>query len=295
MDFNDTKYRLSEAENQRIFDLRIKPRLFANAQKQEHPVAVVFGGQPGSGKSAAVNAAVSELTGCVKIEGDDFRQFHPQYDLLMAQNDKTMAAFTGYDAGRWVEKAIAEAKSQRTHVVIEGTMRNADVVAQTMKGFRDDGYAVDARALAVSFEMSELGIFQRYEEQKADRGSGRMTPPEAHKAGYDGMLVTLDRIETEKLADRLTIYKRGNVKIYQNELSNGQWIRKPEARAVVEAERNRPMSKQEQKTYIEGCEKVMGLMKARKASISERLAFSSLKGLNDKNHGQTDRDDDLGR
>ena len=168
-DFNSDKYRLSEAENQRIFDEEIKPKLFADKKLQAHPVAVIFGGQPGAGKSMSVNAAVSELAengGCVKIDGDALRQFHPRYDLLMTLDDKTAAVYTGGDAGSWVEKAISETKRQRVHVVIEGTMRSAEVAARTMSNFRDAGYTIDARALAVSFQMSQLGIFSGMKDKR---------------------------------------------------------------------------------------------------------------------------------
>jgi len=85
-------------------------------------------------------------------------------------------------------------------------MRDDKVVAKTMASLREAGYEIDARALAVNRELSVQGILLRYEKQKADRNYGRMTTPKSHDAAYDGMLITLDRIEREKLADRLAIY-----------------------------------------------------------------------------------------
>ncbi len=113
----------------------------------------------------------------------------------MEADDKTAAFYTDRETGRWVEKAIAEAKAQRVNIVIEGTMRDGNKVAETMESLREAGYPIDARALAVTSRLSEQGIMQRYENQKADRGAGRMTMREAHQAAYDGMLQTLDRIE----------------------------------------------------------------------------------------------------
>jgi hypothetical protein len=40
----------------------------------------MFGGQPGSGKSAALSEAIKELSSCgsaAKIIDDDFRSYHP--------------------------------------------------------------------------------------------------------------------------------------------------------------------------------------------------------------------------
>ncbi|RRD64235.1 zeta toxin of the postsegregational killing system [Comamonadaceae bacterium OH2310_COT-174] len=280
------QYRLSEAEHQAIFERRIKPDLFAGAKSSSQPVAVIFGGQPGAGKSAAVDAAMGELSsqgGAVQIIGDDLRDYHPNYAKLMEADDKTAAFYTDRDTGRWVEKAIAEAKAQRVNIVIEGTMRDGEKVASTMDSLREAGYRIDARALAVSSRLSEQGIMQRYENQKADRGAGRMTTAQAHQAAYDGMLQTLERIEDQKLADSLTIYRRGAEIIYSNELQNGQWKHPPQARAAVEHERARPMTLQERLSYAEGFDQLANMLRrpGRQASPDE---ISKIAQLQQKAH-----------
>jgi len=271
---NPDQHRLGEAENQAVFEQEIKPWIFAHAEPALQPVAVIFGGQPGAGKSRSVKAAMSELEprgGAVEIVGDDLREFHPLNEWLMQRDDKTAAFYTQRDISSWIEKAIAEAKAQRLHIVIEGTMRDSNGVASTMEGLRSAGYFIDARALAVTWRLSELGILLRYEGQKADRGIGRMTSPEAHRAGYDGMLVTLERIENNKLADRVTVYRRGNVAIYSNELHGGQWAHEPQARAVVEAERARPMTAQECRDYTQSLDRLAAMLALpeRQASADE--------------------------
>lgn len=150
---NPDRYRLSEADHQAIFEQDIKPDLFAGAKPSHQPVAVIFGGQPGAGKSAAVDSAMRELEprgGAVQIIGDDLRGYHPHYARLMERDDKTAAFYTDRDTGQWVEKAIAEAKAQRVNIVIEGTMRDGNKVAATMESLRAAGYEIDARALAVN-------------------------------------------------------------------------------------------------------------------------------------------------
>lgn len=268
---NPEQHKLSEAEHQAIFEREIKPDLFAGAKPSIQPVAVIFGGQPGAGKSAAVDEAIKELGprgGAVQIIGDDLRDFHPKYERLMEADDKTAAFYTDRDTGRWIEKSIAEAKAQRVNIVIEGTMRDADKVAATMQSLREAGYQIDARALAVTSRLSEQGIMQRYENQKVDRGTGRMTTLEAHQAAYDGMLQTLGRIEGQKLADRVTIYRRGAEVIYSNELQGGQWAREPQARAVVEVERARPMTLQERRDYVKGFDEIADMLARRERQAS---------------------------
>lgn len=274
MALNPDQHRLTPAEHQTIFDDDIKPDLFTNAKPSSHPVAVIFGGQPGAGKSAAVDFALRDFEqrgGAVQIIGDDLRSYHPQYESLMERDDKTAAFYTDRDTGQWVEKSIAYAKEQRVNIVIEGTMRDGNKVAETMQSLRAAGYRIDACALAVNEQLSQQGIVQRYENQKADRGTGRMTTLEAHQAAYAGMPQTLERIECDKLADRVTIYRRGAEEIYSNELQGGEWVKEPQARVTVEAERSRPMSLQERRSYAEGFDKLADLMTRpdRKASVDE--------------------------
>ena len=283
MALNPNAYRLSEAAHQEIFEEQIKPELFGDISpsKLERPIAIILGGQPGAGKSIAFDVALKELDavgGAVEIIGDDLRGYHPEYETLASEDDKTAAFYTDRDSGRWVEKAIEAAKSEQVNLVIEGTMRNLDVVAKTMSSLRDAGFEIEARAMAVSPLFSEQGILLRYEQQKAERGTGRMTTPEAHLAGLNGMLDTLEGIEREKLADKVTILRRSGEVLYQNELQNGNWVAPVGARSAVEQERARPFTLEESKQYAAGYERLMTMISApdRQATDEEKNRAISL-------------------
>jgi hypothetical protein len=211
------------------------------------------------------------LGGVAHIIGDNFRGYHPAYAPLMRQDDKMAAFYTDRDTGRWVEKAIAHAICERVNIIIEGTMRDSTKVEETMKNLRQAGYQVDARVLVVKSELSWQGIIQRYEAQKADRGAGRMTTPTSHQASYDGVPITVAHIEQEKLADTLTLYRRGNVVIYQNELNDGDWINPPIAQYMIELERKRALTEQEARDYLNGYEHILTqiTLPERQASIDE--------------------------
>ena len=284
MELDPNKYRLSEEEHQNIFETKIIPKLFLYKESTDKPVAVIFGGQPGAGKSAAVEDAIHELYdrgGAVDIIGDDLRGDHPQYDALLAQDDKTAAFYTDRDTGQWVEKAIAYAKEQKINIVIEGTMRDGNKVAETMESLRAAGYEIDARVLAVNEMLSRQGILHRYERQKADRGEARMTTPQSHQAAYDGIPLTLERIEREKLADRVTLYRRGAQAIYSNRLQGGEWLNEPQARVALEAERSRPMTLAELKAYARTFDDLADLLvkPERQATPDEIKALENLRQL----------------
>ena len=242
------RYSLSRERLQHIYDTRIAPDLFRSAQPVERPTAVVLGGQPGAGKTPMQNLVSREFAdkgGVVKIIGDDLRSYLPHYKSLQRTDDRTAAFYTDRDSGRLVEMAIADAAQRRVNVLVEGTMRSPEVVAKTLRDFRESGFQTDARALAVSPELSSLGILQRYAAQKESRGVGRMTTTEAHSAALTGMLATLDRIQDERLADRLTLYRRGGEVIGHLDLTGSPIANEPRARELVERERSRPLTPQE--------------------------------------------------
>jgi len=248
MDSDPDRYRLDPAKHRAIYGKRIAPMIFAGAVAVERPTAIVLGGQPGAGKSAVLamaHAGFTDRGGLVEIVGDDLRAFHPRYSELQRRDDRTAAFFTDRDSGAWIEMAIADAARRRCNVAVEGTMRVPDKVAETLMRFRDNGYATDAIALAVNPELSALGILQRFVAQKESRGYGRMTSMDAHRAALGGMLETLDRIQDGRLADTLTLYRRGGDVLHRIDLTRPITPDEPRARAIVEAERGRPLSRED--------------------------------------------------
>lgn len=249
------RHQLSADQHEYIFRTIIVPRLTSGIVAVEYPRAIIFGGQPGAGKSALQTAADRELTnfgGRLAVIGDDLRTYHPIYTNLLGKNDKSAAFYTDRDSGQWIEKLIAYGKEQRFNLAIEGTMRVPDKVSQTMRDLREAGYYVDARTIAVDERFSILGIHQRYETMVQKRGHGRFTVPQSHDAAYKGMLSTVEHLERERLPDRMAVYRRGNVLLYENHLQSGTWSREPRARQAIEAERARPWTPEERNVYVRG-------------------------------------------
>ena len=128
-------------------------------------------------------------------------------------------------------------------MLIEGTLKTPENAAAKLAEYRDAGYFVEARVIAVHERTSWQGVVGRYEQQKEDAGIGRMTPKSVHDAAVTGVLASVEKIETEKLADRVRIDRRGAEQIYSNTLkADGNWERPPAARQHIEAERDKPLS-----------------------------------------------------
>ena len=273
------EYRLSDTENEEIFQNDVKPYLLATASlglsRSEEPTMVIVGGQPGAGKSRSIDSVRLDLErsgGVMEIAADDLRKFHPKNDELMQKDDRTAAHFTHADASAWAEKAERFAREQKFNVLIEGTLKTPENAAAKLAEYRDAGYFVEARVIAVHERISWQGVVGRYEQQKEDAGIGRMTPKSVHDAAVTGVLASVEKIETEKLADRVRIDRRGAEQIYSNTLkADGNWERLPAARQHIEAERDKPLSAQQWDEHVAGFDKIDALQQryGRNASSDE--------------------------
>lgn len=273
MNHKPDTYALSEQQHERIFRQVIIGDYFASGDAPSpYPTAVILGGQPGAGKTALLDPAYKDLCAIgptVVINGDDLRSFHPEYQRLQSKDPENASQLTNHDSGRWVEKLIAEGIERRVNLVIESTMRNPEVFSMTSERLREGGYNVEARAIAVNERVSWQGVHTRYEGMIASGALPRFTVREAHDAGVNGMLVTLRRIEDDKLANRVLIGTRGGAVIYDNRLEEGVWQAPPGAVRVVEHERNRARTAFELEAFSADWQMVLSKMDRRHASQVE--------------------------
>ncbi|KAE8162412.1 zeta toxin-domain-containing protein [Aspergillus tamarii] len=220
----------------------IQTAALATTNPVEQPVAILLGGQPGAGKSRLASAAMKHLGGnAVKVDADELRQFHPRYIDMMRENDLTASDRIHADAGPWAVKLTRAAITARRNLVIDGTMRDSDNVVAQCRNFREAGYRVEARVMAVSRLVSLLGISERYEHQRQVLGFGRWVTCNHHDAAFAGVPLTVEKLEAYRLVDRMAIYTRGSdAPVYENWLDHGIWQRPPAGRTRLDAERIQP-------------------------------------------------------
>lgn len=181
------------------------------------PVLVYSGGQPGAGKSRANERAAKARPSLVPVIGDDLRQFHPDYARLMREDPLSMPAVTAQASGQWIGMAADYLREQRSDVLIETTLRSGEAMAQTISAFRQAGYVVELRVIAVPHEVSRLSTVERYTRQVEDVGVGRWTPAAAHDEAYGKAVGTVEELIASGRVDRLVIEDRaGSVLLDQS-------------------------------------------------------------------------------
>jgi predicted ABC-type ATPase len=263
---------LSEIENIRIYKQRkIYEDHARGLTPQDHPVAIILGGQNASGKSTLGKEFRQEYEakgGIATIEGDALRDNHPKFDQYNLENDKLMAAYTARDSGRWTERLIDDISRIRCNMIVETTLRSREVVTGTVEKVSKMGYDVQAKVFVVSYDKSLLGCYARYEKLKAERGAGRFVPDHSLKAAYSGMPATLQALKEQDICSSIHLYTREGV------LFDGN-CRQTDIVALVRQERLRAYRPEEVKFLQAGWKDVGEKMLARGAGKEEFAEISA--------------------
>ena len=273
--------KLSPELHEAIYAEEIAAYYLSKSKPQANPCAVITGGQPGSGKSGITKHAIKRFkeTGYVLVDADKLRPKHPEYMNLMKEAGKLAANLTHADCGPWAARLMRDAVQGRRNLIIDQTSRDPEALAKIAQGLKQAGYAVELHVMAVPAVASELRIYTRYEGQRAKDGYGRFSTKDKHDEAYAGVAITVAAAENDKLVDCVCVYDRNVQAIYENRLKDGAWQREARARKILDDERARPMTVQEQREYAKGLDDLAELLARpeRKASAGEIRVVDELR------------------
>ncbi|MFJ3770738.1 zeta toxin family protein [Streptomyces sp. NPDC090075] len=145
----------------------------------------------------------------------------------------------------------------------------------TSRALRTAGQRIDVAVLATSEALSRLGVLDRYVQQIHATRAGRYVSWENHDAGVSGLPTTLQVIEDERLADRITVFRRDMEVLYRNELIAGTWKWPTAAAQVVASEQVRPRSAQQTWWFRQELSRIAEQLVDVRVSAVQRLAVRS--------------------
>ncbi|MBU2708710.1 zeta toxin family protein [Zooshikella marina] len=278
---DNNEYILPKALHDEIFKEKIEKDYLEFSKAQKSPIAIITGGQPGSGKSGITEAAATELSdrgGCIIVDADVLRKEHPSYGKLLRNNDKQAANLTHQDASQWAVELIKSAAQNRRNIIVDQTSKDPKSFDELARGLKQAGYIVEFRAMSVSEKVSQQRIYNRYETQKMAYGHGRFATKDNHDVAYKGLADVVGLAESQKLVDKITLYNKDHKEIYSNQTVDNDWSKTPQAANKINEERTRSMTPSEISELQEGYRKIKSMVEApeRNASAEEIKNINNL-------------------
>ena len=205
--------------------LRERKDLLSDLTPQEKPLAFILGGQPASGKSKLAKEFIGKFSNdnILFVNGDIYREFHPNRQELI-NNPLSYSKETQIFSNVFTENLIREAIENKYNIMVEGTMRNPQVPYNTAKMFKENGYEVEILAISAPSVFTELGLYNRYQEEINFQGWGRLAEIESHNSAVSGILASLDLLYNEKAVDKIHLYSyQAEKHIVSFSLQNNEW------------------------------------------------------------------------
>ena len=144
----------------------------------------------------------------VVINGDEFRNYHPNYNAIYNQYGTEAPHHTQPFSNAMVEWAKNECLTKGYDFIVEGTMRNFSVIQNTASELQAHGFRAELHALAIPRIESLLGIFDRYERDMTQTGVGRFSAIAVHDEAFHNIPANLNRAARELAVDRFVVYRR---------------------------------------------------------------------------------------
>ena len=229
----------------------------------ENPKVTLLGGQPGAGKSGLENL-INIKKNYVSISGDDYREYHPRFKEINLEHGREASKYTQQWAAEITEKLIRELRKEKYNLIIEGTLRTAELPLKEANAFKKAGYEVELNVVVVKPEKSRLGTLERYEAMLKQNKVPRMTPKEHHDLVVNNIGNNLEIIYNSKAFDSIKLFDREN-----NLLYNYKETPDINPKNILEKEFNREWKKEEIKDFKEKWENLIKIMETRKAPVKE--------------------------
>jgi cell filamentation protein len=216
---------LDDATHRQVYRDQVLPYIVREASPSPSPRVIMVGGQPGAGKSVALQHAGASLIrdggSYAVLNGDELRRFHPLYADLVKTDKASAADKTHADVGLWVEQGLKDAAERKLNVLIETTLRQPNKVAETVAAFKAKGFAVELRVVITHPEQSLQSIYDRFAHGLTDsRSVPQFTPHAFHEAALNGMAPSLDAVAKE--VTRTVFVNRAGTTLFDSDTDKGQ-------------------------------------------------------------------------
>lgn len=237
------------------------------------PTAVIYGGQPGAGKSLLKSYISDSHPGIAILDGDELRKLHPDYKALAKSDPANMPGKTQQFVYDILDSLKKYAQDNKKSYALETTFHDGQKTHESFQEAKSLGFRTELHVLAVNPKASYLSTLQRFEEGFERASVGRTVDKEIHfdraKKNTEAFRFCLEH----RSADSVSLYRR---MIIDNKPVVTRWKDNPD-RPLDDflRERTRPFKSNELKAYQNVAQSVLNQMENRKAKPEEIKAFKA--------------------
>lgn len=192
----------------------IRENLTLNKRPGREHCTVILGGQPGAGKSFYYKMN-GDLDNDIVISGDDYRIYHPNYDLITKYEPELFPELTQTFVNSVVEKLIDDLGSKGYNLIIEGTLRNPTVSINTCETLKKIGYRAELVVVACDAEKAWNSTITRALNYLQDDLFPRLVPIEIYNHTVHQITQSLETISSRGCFDSITIINREGEILYR--------------------------------------------------------------------------------
>lgn len=184
------------------------------------PTAYILGGQPGAGKTTIQKILAKGDSNIFIVNADAYRQYHPHFYEIQSIYGDDSPKYTQSFINKVTEKLIDDLSDKKYNLLIEGTLRTAEVPIKTAQKLKHKGYRVELCVMAVKPEISFESTILRYENALLFGEIPRATSKEHHDLVVNRIANNLDTIYNSNIFDCIKMFTRSKGCIYSSDLSN---------------------------------------------------------------------------
>ena len=211
---NKNELLLSEEEFKQVY-LKLKETVTKDKHPVKFPIAIILGGQPGSGKSNLYSIARQRFSNnIVELDCDAFRIFHPYYHQIKKFFEKDDAIKTNPFIFKVVDLLIEELSTEKYNLIIESSLNSPNSALNIGRNLPPKGYKVELQIMATSKYISWQGTIDRYNEEVKKGGSPRAVSKEFHDEVVENICNSLDVVKKSGLMSNIIIYDRNKTCLY---------------------------------------------------------------------------------
>lgn len=179
---------------------------------QQQNCVIFLGGQPGAGKSHFIGQ--DEFINYIKINGDDYRKYHPRFKDIVLYDVNDMVERTQEFVNACIERLIKNLSDEGYNLVIEGTLRSSQVTINTCQILKDKGYQTDLYIVAIDAVTSWNYTINRAELLKEMGDTPRLVPIDKYNYIVNNLVNSVDQIDSAGCFDAIHIVDRNSKIIY---------------------------------------------------------------------------------